>query len=62
MSDKCPCDDLFPPDSPNVTVLSNPFSLIKEQFQKIHYKALFDLVFDIFANKPDMQYMQIEPG
>lgn len=36
MSHKCLSNDLFPQDSHNVTILSNPFTLIKEQFQQIH--------------------------
>ena len=49
------------PDSHDATDLSNSFTLIKEQFQQIHQKGLFYLVFDIFANMSDIQNMQIEP-
>lgn len=41
MSDKCLSNDLFPPDTHNVTVLSNSFTLIKEQFQQIQKKGFF---------------------
>lgn len=61
MLDKCLRIDLFLPGTHNITILSCSLSLIKSQFQQMYQKDRFDLVFDIFANMSDMQYMQIKP-